>query len=365
MNTAALLSAARACADVVDKRSPVDVMKLTRLVSDGGWLTLSAMDATTQVSSTVPFDGSPPWTCGVDAVGLAAAAKSLPGDEVDVAKAERMRLTLASGSAKIALPVFPDKDMPAVMPVAHGRLAEVDAEALRCAIARSAYCIDTSIGAAPHMSGLLLRSDNGMLAVAGVCSHRIAESRIPFSGGPFVANVPHMGAARMAALLGSAETARVGLDGDRFVCVAGDSVISIRTIGGQASPYERVIEGVVIAAVNVARFNRKEMLAAVERAGLMSDHHADRDGFRLALSGGTATVSNSDPLRGDASTEVPLTHPATVDVKFILSWRYLAEALGRIESDEVLMRYDAALMPFLLRAVDGENQAHIIAPRDK
>jgi len=64
VNTAALLSAARACADVVDKRSPVDVMKLTRLVSDGGWLTLSAMDATTQVSSTVPFDGSPPWTCG-------------------------------------------------------------------------------------------------------------------------------------------------------------------------------------------------------------------------------------------------------------------------------------------------------------
>jgi len=355
----ALTNAAKLASSTADPKAPQELLAHALLRFTAAGLVVAATDATTSVMSEIPVHeiGSPVGSVCVDARRFSAAVASLPGDKVSVAFDDKLKVTLKSGKATVALEGRMGADFPTLPTVPPG--AEVPAGLFSAAIDRAAYVrgLDELRFPGPYLS-----VKDGRCTIASVTSHRFAVSEFaaPNLKDQETIVVPAAGVAHVASALEGQETARVAVAVGRLSVTAGNVSVSVKLASQKPAPWQNIIDHYFAASKrHKVRLFREELLSAARRAGMMSGNSEKlANGITLVLDGSELTVASSLDGFGEASTAISL-EAKTRSETVVLSWRYLVDALGVIDSEQVEFDYGGALDPVLLKS-PGSPEIHLI-----
>lgn len=363
--TGALARVAKLASDVADKKSPMDMLKLSMLKVGPDGLSVSATNLTTSATSSVPYAGKKPTegALAVDAAALFAAAKGFDGETTTLSADEKLRLTIECGGSKIALPGARAEAMPAIPAIDASKLHEVPAADFARIVLRGAYPVDGSVGA--QIRGVIVEATGKELVVCGVSGHRLAEQRMPSPVPAFATVVNGAGLVRIVAALDEAEgNVRIGVQGGYFAACFDGTTVMVKLEGDKRMPYEQIFQR--YQCDNVVTVNREVLLRATRLAALVSDQMSEKslDSFRLGIEDGALVVKNSHQVKGDASTRIEM-DDGGADIEVSLTWRYLVDALSHVDTDKVAVGFGDDVSPIVVRPVGREGELHLIMVRSK
>ena len=238
---------------------------------------------------------------------------------------------------------------------------DLDASALQAAITQTVLAASTD-EARPVLTGVLVTLDSTSVTLAATDGHRLAVRRLLVEDGPEEA-VSVIVPARHLAEVGRAvnpnrPTVRLALSSARnqlFVTMK-DLEISSRLIEGNYPNYAQVIPAESSTTVTVPA---SMLLREVRTASVLAKDAANV--VRLATREGTLVLSTQTAEVGD--DEAPM--PAQVDgedVQIAFNARYVLDALGVLDAEQVTLGFNGPLSPGILRPVGRADHLYIVMP---
>jgi DNA polymerase-3 subunit beta len=261
------------------------------------------------------------------------------------------------GIDAVEFPPLPARDAEATV--------SLDAATLDAAIGQTVVAASTD-EARPVLTGVLLQLEGETVTLAATDGHRLAVRRLSPKGdgegeAPAAISVivpaRHLGEVARA-ITANRPTVEVTLAASRnhIFFTMRDVEVSSRLIEGAYPNYAQVIPSaqtttVTLASATLLRETRTASILAKDAANVV----------RLATGEGTLTLHAQTAEVGD--DEAPLT--ATVDgegVQIAFNARYVLDALGVIDSEEVALGFNGPLSPGVIRPVGRDDYLYIVMP---
>lgn len=348
-------------------RPALPVLGAILLTAGAGQVTLAATDLELAVRTRIggAVDGA--GAIAVPARLLADFVASLPAAPVHLQVDPTTRtLHVTCARARAAIKGFDADDFPLIPPPAGAPVACVAAGRLRDLIGRVAFSAATD-EARPALRGVHLQFDGARLTLAAADGYRLTECRADLDVPAGVATgaiVPARGLRELARLLADpAGVVEIHLEPARISFQAGGPYVAIRLIEGAFPDYRAVMPTSATTRTVVAT---ADLAPAVRRAAAFA-----RDGqgaLRLTITpagdgarSGRLAVAVDATEVGDYSGEID----AEVDgpaVTIAFNTRFLAEALGAIATDRLVLETTGATQPGLLRPVGDGSFTHLLMP---
>ena len=238
---------------------------------------------------------------------------------------------------------------------------EVDAAELEAAIQQTALAA-SSDEARPVLTGVKLELEGTRLTLAATDGHRLAVRHLEVDGGPeetVSVIVPARHLAEVARAV-NAGRPRVGItlstQRNQLFFTLRDLEISSRLIEGNYPNYAQVIPGestttVTVPAATLLRETRTASVLAKDAANVV----------RLAARDGTLTLMTQTAEVGD--DEAPLAAEVVGDdVQIAFNARYVLDALGVVDAEQVQLSFNGPLSPGLIRPVGRDDYLYIVMP---
>lgn len=211
----------------------------------------------------------------------------------------------------------------------------------------------------PVLTGVYWHSSDGELFLAGTDGYRLAERKLMKSRSTIEAIVPSSSLQEVLRTISDSVTeVEVLFDNTQVRFRVGEAEITSRLIDGNYPNYRQLIPKDSETKVVIAT---DEFMRIVKVAGLFS-----RDsGGSITLTADKAT--NQLKIHSIASELGENTSSAdakvSADGQVTLNSRYVSEALGVIDSDEIEFRFSGKLSPCVLTTTKKDaNYTHIIMP---
>ena len=336
---------------VADRKSTMPLLANVLLRTEGkDRLLLAATDlnvtVTSELAATVVREGG--LTLG--AKHLHDIIRSLPGEELQLKRAENQYAEIKAGKVEYRMVGMADRDFPKLPDHREVTFSEIDSAVFRDLVGKTFFSISTD-ETRYHLNGVLVECDGkGEKARARMVStdgHRLSKVERTLAGGPEIRPgviIPRKGLVELRrALEGVAGTVGLGFHHGHVFVRHGRTVVSVKLIEAQFPPYEQVIPKDQEKVVVVPRF---ALLDALKRISLMS---SDKTwGVRIGVDKGLLKISSDNPDLGEAREELDAEYEgAPLTVGF--NARYMLDVLGEIDSDKVRLELAGELDPGVLR----------------
>jgi DNA polymerase-3 subunit beta len=216
--------------------------------------------------------------------------------------------------------------------------------------------------ARPVLTGELLIIAGTGLTLVATDGHRLAERRLTAS------SADELEARLIVPARALAELPRAfrGEAGDVEVLVskarnqvffrAGTSEVTSRLIDGQYPNYAQVIPSKSSTVIRVATAALTQTVKAVS---LFARDSANV--IRIRAQAGSLVLSATTNEVGDSRAELDANVEGP-EVQIAFNARYVLDALGVVERDQVELKFDGPLSPGLITAPDGEDYLYVIMP---
>jgi DNA polymerase III subunit beta len=347
----------------VSPRSTLPILSNVLLETGADGLRLTATNLDLTITTTVPAEVAREGRVTVPArliteyvASLAEAPCTL---ELDRAT-QILRVTCGVHRTRIHgidaadFPPLPARDAEAAV--------TLDAQALDAAIGQTAVAA-SSDEVRPVLTGVLLQLEGDRVTLAATDGHRLAVRRLAHQGGAELSAgsviVPARHLAEVArAITPGRPTVEVTLSASRnhIFFTMRDVEVSSRLIEGAYPNYAQVIPAtqsttVTLPAATLLRETRTASILAKDAANVV----------RLAAADGTLTLHAQTAEVGD--DEAPLAATVSGDgVQIAFNARYVIDALGVIDSEEVALGFNGPLSPGVIRPVDRDDYLYIVMP---
>ncbi|MBE0427848.1 MAG: DNA polymerase III subunit beta [Nitrospirae bacterium] len=206
------------------------------------------------------------------------------------------------------------------------------------------------------LNGLLfhLRPENALVVVA-TDGHRLAaiSKTIEGAGKESKAIVFRKAAAELKKLLDKGKV-KVALGKNHALFEASGALFLTRLIEGTFPNYEQVIPQSNEIKVFL---NREAFVKALRRASIISDNNL----VVLDISNGSVVISSSVPDYGDSKEEIQAGYRGE-NLRIGFNARYLLEALGVMDQEEVVFEIQDNHSPAVLRGKDEEDYKYVVMP---
>jgi DNA polymerase III subunit beta len=238
----------------------------------------------------------------------------------------------------------------------------LDAQTLEAAIGQTAVAASTD-EARPVLTGVLLQLEGDGVTLAATDGHRLAVRKLSRQGDgetpatSVIVPARHLGEVARA-ITGARPTVEVTLSASRnhIFFTMRDVEVSSRLIEGAYPNYAQVIPAsqsttVTLPAATLLRETRTASILAKDAANVV----------RLATGEGTLTLHAQTAEVGD--DEAPLAATVTGEgVQIAFNARYVLDALGVIDSEEVALGFNGPLSPGVIRPVGRDDYLYIVMP---
>ena len=216
--------------------------------------------------------------------------------------------------------------------------------------------------ARPVLTGELVQIEGQRLVLVATDGHRLAERRLSASAADELDARLIVPARALAELprafrgeLGEVEVL-VSRARNQVFFRAGTSEVTSRLIDGQYPNYSQVIPNKSSTSVRVST---AELTQTVRAVSLFARDSANV--IRIRAHAGSLVLSATTNEVGDSRAELD----ATVDgaeIQIAFNARYVLDALGVIECDQVELRFDGPLSPGLIKGPSSEDYRYVIMP---
>ena len=352
---------------IADRKASMTMLANVLLEVDaGGAIRFSATDsylsASTSVSPEGAAEGASSGAIALPAKSFFDVVKTLPDAPISLEaqpdhsvhiRFETKSKTSGDSQSDIKLFGMDPADFPRLPAIGEATTYAVDAAALSDLIAKTSYCMSTD-ETRPWLAGTLLELSEGTLRAVATDGHRLSmsERKLGLEGG-FKAIVPSRGVLEIKKLLDEAKAAgsthvHLAITGEHVFAWRDDTRIAVRLAEGKFPPFSQVIP-----KKNRFRsivFDRSKLIESLRRVAVVSGSSAVRvvlDASGMRLSGESISV-------GSAQEYLAVAHLGG-EVKFSLSAKYFADALGAIGCDEVALETNGELDPVVVKPSHGDD----------
>ncbi len=341
-----LLAALKRARDVADRKATMPILANALLTAEGDTLRIDATNLRLAVTSRVEAEVTKPGAICVPLQDLADRVAQMPDGPVQIAVGKNSTVTVkAVGTArKYTMHAMPGSDYPDV-PRRPDDAApfSVTGSVLASLIDRAGYAISAD-ESRMSLHSALLELGGGALRMVATDGHRLVRAEAPCDGDKATLLVPLGGVKTLRALAATAgdDAVSIATQGAWLYAAHGDVSIAVQLADATFPPYEAVIPSRDPRPVTVPRL---QFLAACRAVAVAASDRTS--GITVELNG-ALRIKASDPESGEAIDEVAVDYDGP-ERSAGFNARYLVEALGAIEGDEVLLDIADALDPATLR----------------
>ncbi len=343
--------------NIVEPRQTLPILANVLLETEGDALRVTATDLAVGARVSVPAKVTSPGAITLSARKLAEIVKELPAAPLSLKVQENAWVVLHCGGVSYKLVGLAAEDFPAVVPTASPVWVSLDGKTLKEMLGRTAFAMshDESRYA---LNGVLLSVQPGRLRVVATDGHRLAlaSRALPNGAGTATGIVPRKAVQEVMRVLGAGEEVQVALVENQFILRMPNFLLVARLIEGQFPNYEQVVPKGHPCRLAVSR---SALAAALRRVSVLSEERTKP--VKLLLSPGSLKLSASNPELGEAEESLAVDYSGE-ELAIGFNSRYVLDALGAVEADEVVAELKDGLSPGIIRSLEGEEYFCVIMP---
>lgn len=323
------------CQGIVEKRSTIPILSNVLLKAADGKLQIAATDLDVTILSSCPARVTTPGGVTIEARRLFDVVRSLPDDDVHIARQENNSLLIESGTAKFRLLGLPAEDYPTLPSVDVSNSISVSLEELKTMVGKVRFAI-THEETRFQLNGALLKVQPNKMEMVATDGHRMALINFPKGNGKTTAGtdltilIPRKALDEILRLESGEEgTVQFGVSENQLFFDAGDRRLMARMIDVNFPNYMEVIARDNDRHVMI---DRERLLSTIRRISLVANERTRAVRFDFAP--GKLTVSSTNPELGDARETVPIDYAG--NPFFVgLNAAYVTDFLSAVDTPSV------------------------------
>jgi DNA polymerase III subunit beta len=208
----------------------------------------------------------------------------------------------------------------------------------------------------PVLTGVLLQTLGGVLAMAATDSYRLAEKQLGKSKEDIGLLIPASAMHDLLRVLGdSDEEIRVTHDDQQVLFQVGDIELVTRLVDGKYPDYRKLIPKNFTAQ---ATLKRADLINVTKVSSLFARESAGS--VTIELSEGQLSIRSVASQLGENIATA--TAKVTGSGSITLNSRYLLDALGALSGEDVSFGFNGKLEPTLLQDPANSDYGHVIMP---
>jgi DNA polymerase III subunit beta len=332
---------------------------LANVLLEGGedGVRLTATDLEVGARVTVPARVAKPGAITVSARKLGEIVKELPGAPLALRVGDNAVIHLRCAGVSYRMVGLAPDDFPSVVPAIPSAWLTLEAGALRELLSRTVFAVahdETRFA----LTGVLFVLQPKEIRLVATDGHRLALATRGVGQGlsGVTGIVPRKAVVEIMRALGTADEVALALTDNQFLLQMPNFVLTARLIEGQFPNYEAVIPRAQPGRLQIAR---AVMTGAVRRVSVMAEER--NKPVKLTLAPGAVTVSAASHDLGEAEESLEAEYSGP-EVAIGFNARYLLDALGPIEKNDVVLEVKDALSPGTLKSAQDDGFCCVIMP---
>jgi len=342
---------------VASSRSALPVLANVLLRANKNTITVIATNLEIAITQTIPGQIGKEGAITIPARLLSDFVSSLPDEPIDM-ELKDSRLSVATKNYSSVINGVPAEEFPSLPTINGGKSLSIAAPDLKQAIHQTVLAAGTD-ETRPVLTGGYLHAEDGKVLLAATDSYRLAEKRLNTKASDnFGLIVPASALGDVLRIIGDEEgEVKITYSDSQTQFVLGDSQLITRQIEGSFPAYRQLIppSSDVNLSVNTQEFTNIAKVAALfarESAGSITLKVSEKD-QRVSIDSVASQV-------GENTSSAPAKVKGEGQVT--LNSRYLLDALGVIESEQVAFRFSGKVSPCVLSPAGDDSYNHIIMP---
>jgi len=344
---------------VVERRQTLPVLANLLIAVDDSGVTLTGTDLEVEMCARTEADDLVAGETTVPARKLFDICRALPDGCRIKLERNGERVVLTAGRSRFTLATLPATEFPTIDSIELVERVALPEAVLKELMDRTAFAMAHQ-DVRYYLNGMLLDLREHGLRCVATDGHRLALAEAKLDAkvsAPRQVIVPRKGVNELQGLFEGGD-ASIELEFARnHLRVRREGVtFTSKLIDGRFPDYEAVIP---IGADKEVRVQREDMRAALQRAAILSNEKYR--GVKLEVSPNKMRIVAHNPEQEEAIEEIEARTGAS-DLNVGFNVNYLLDALGAIQSDEVLLCLRDGQSSCLLRKPESDDTRHVVMP---
>jgi DNA polymerase-3 subunit beta len=215
----------------------------------------------------------------------------------------------------------------------------------------------------PELNSVLFNFSLDSLVLAATDGFRLAEKTLPANlftsknKEPFRILVPLKTTIETARIIKDEEIVRLVWDENQILIKTEETELISRLIEGSFPDYSAIIPHVFGAEVVV---NREEFTSAIKLAGVFGQKNSEVK-MTIHPNKKAVEIASADQALGENSNILPAKIKGEINEVFF-NWRYLADAMKGIKTEDVFLGLQEDAGPALIRSTSDSSSFYILKP---
>jgi DNA polymerase III subunit beta len=342
--------------NVVEPRPTMPILANVLIEAEGESLQLTATDLELAARISLPAHVAKPGAITLSARKLVEIVKEQSAAPLTLRVQDNAWVVLRGGASSYRLVGLGPEDFPGVTSVEPPVWVGVDGKVLREMLAQTSFAMsqDESRYA---LNGVLLVAREGELRLVATDGHRLALTSRPVAeAGALSGIVPRKAVHEIQRIVGAGEAVQIGVGENHFVLRMPNVLLLSRLIEGTFPNYEQVVPR---AHPHRMLLPRAMLAAALRRVSVLSDERTRP--IKATLGGHTLKLSAYHPEFGEAEESLPVEY-AGEEIAIGFNSRYLLDALGAHDTEQVVIELKDSLSPGVMKSVEDDGYVCVIMP---
>lgn len=344
---------------VVERRQTLPVLANLLLVVDAEGVTFTGTDLEVEMCARATAEDLVAGEITVPARKLFDICRALPDGCRIKFERNGERVTVNAGRGRYTLATLPATEFPTIESIELVERVGLSESALKSLMDRTSFAMANQ-DVRYYLNGMLLDLRDSSLRCVATDGHRLALAEAKLDSkvnAPRQVIVPRKGINELQGLFETGEDLiELEFARNHLRVRRGEVTFTSKLIDGRFPDYEAVIP---IGADKEVRVQRADMREALQRAAILSNEKYR--GVKLEVSPNKMRIIAHNPEQEEAIEEIEArTGVNELNVGFNVN--YLLDALGAIESDEVLLCLRDGQSSCLLRKPESDDTRHVVMP---
>ena len=343
--------------NIVEPRQTLPILANVLLETEEGTVRLTATDLEVGARVSVPARVVGKGAVTVSARKLAEIVKELPAAAVALKVGDNAGVSLKCGGVTYKLVGMPPDDFPPVVPASPGAWLTLEAKMLRDMLGQTSFAVSHD-ETRYALNGVLFSLTGKEMRLVATDGHRLALSvrTLGEVGKPVTGIVPRKAITEILRVLGAGEEVQLGITDNQFVLQMPNFVMTARLIEGQFPNYEAVLPRAHPGRLVISR---AAVSSALRRVSVMAEER--NKPVKMVLAPATLRLSASSQDLGEAEEILDVDY-AGDEVTIGFNAKYLLDAVGPVEGEQIVLEFKDALSPGVVKSVGDDGYCCVIMP---
>ncbi len=354
----ALLKPLQAVIGVVERRQTMPILANVLLVAKDGQVAVTGTDLEVELVATVDVEVEGAGEITVPGRKLLDICRALPESAEVSISVSGEKLNVKSGRSRFSLMTLPAAEFPRVGDIDAGQTLSVSQATLAKLLDKTHFSMAQQ-DVRYYLNGLLLETGQKWLRAVATDGHRLALCEVELDEQKMPEQqviVPRKGVLELQRLIGGEGELQIELGSNHIRIQLEHIRYTSKLIDGRFPEYERVIPQ---DTDNQLTADREAFRGALQRTAILSNEKYR--GIRLIIKKGGLLLQAHNPEQEEAEEEVEISYSGD-DIEIGFNVNYLLDAIGAIESDEIVLAVVDGNSSCLLRDPGNDECKYVVMP---